>query len=186
MVRRDLQSLNDCALYEREAGLDAGSDAVPPTQQAIADLLDRKTAAIDALIERKQKILDLLAEKRTALINRAVTKGLDPSVPMKDSGVPWIGEIPEHWEKLSLRRVCRVQQGLQIPRSDRLTSPTSSAVEYITVRSIHAGGDAVREWVSGVSNRVIVHPSEILVSRTGATGAVFAGVSGAFHTTSSR
>ena len=73
-----------------------------PTQRAIADFLDRKTAAIDALIEKKQKLLDLLAEKRTALINRAVTKGLDPSVPMKDSGVPWIGEIPAHWE---VRRV---------------------------------------------------------------------------------
>ncbi|MBU1898003.1 hypothetical protein KKB55_09680 [Myxococcota bacterium] len=69
-----------------------------PTQKAIAAFLDRKTAAIDALIEKKQKLLDLLAEKRAALINQAVTKGLDPNVPMKDSGIPWIGEIPAHWE----------------------------------------------------------------------------------------
>lgn len=69
-----------------------------PTQRAIADFLDRKTAAIDALIEKKERLLELLAEKRAALIHRAVTKGLDPSVPMKDSGVPWIGEIPEHWD----------------------------------------------------------------------------------------
>lgn len=73
---------------------------LPPisTQKAIAAFLDRKTAAIDALIEKKQKLLDLLAEKRAALINHAVTKGLDPNVPLKDSGVPWIGEIPAHWE----------------------------------------------------------------------------------------
>lgn len=59
-----------------------------PTQRRIADFLDRKTAAIDALIEKKERLLALLAEKRAALIHRAVTKGLDPTVPMKDSGVP--------------------------------------------------------------------------------------------------
>jgi len=73
---------------------------VPPltAQKAIAGFLDRKTAAIDALIDKKQKLLDLLAEKRAALINQAVTRGLAPNVPMKDSGIPWIGEIPAHWE----------------------------------------------------------------------------------------
>ena len=77
----------------------------PSTQKAIAAFLDRKTAAIDALIEKKQKLLGLLAEKRAALINQAVTKGLDPDVPMKDSGVPWIGEIPAHWEVKRLKNV---------------------------------------------------------------------------------
>ncbi|MEL4381376.1 restriction endonuclease subunit S [Shewanella algae] len=67
-------------------------------QKAIAGFLDRKTAQIDALIAKKQSLLDKLAEQRTALISQAVTKGLDPSVPMKDSGVEWLGEIPEHWE----------------------------------------------------------------------------------------
>ncbi len=81
-----------------------------PTQKAIADFLDRKTAAIDSLIEKKQKLLELLAEKRAALINQAVTKGLDPGVPMKDSGIPWIGKIPAHWDIRKVahisRRVC--------------------------------------------------------------------------------
>lgn len=76
-----------------------------PTQKAIANFLDRKTAAIDALIEKKEKLLELLAEKRSALINQAVTKGLDPNVPMKDSGIPWIGEIPGHWEVKALKRL---------------------------------------------------------------------------------
>ncbi|MEQ8278965.1 MAG: restriction endonuclease subunit S [Deltaproteobacteria bacterium] len=80
---------------------------LPPisTQLDIADFLDRKTAAIDALIDKKQKLLDLLAEKRAALINHAVTKGLNPDAPMKDSGIPWIGEIPAHWELTRLRSV---------------------------------------------------------------------------------
>lgn len=74
-----------------------------PIQRAIADFLDRKTAAIDALIDKKQKLLDLLAEKRAALINQAVTKGLNPHAPMKDSGIPWIGQIPAHWEVKRLK-----------------------------------------------------------------------------------
>ncbi len=72
---------------------------VPPLeeQQAIASFLDRKTAQINDLITKKEELLKKLDEKRTALITRAVTKGLDPSAPMKDSGIEWIGEIPKHW-----------------------------------------------------------------------------------------
>lgn len=67
-------------------------------QHAIAAFLDRKTAQIDALIEKKQRQIKLLQEKRTSLISQAVTKGLNPHVKMKDSGVEWLGEIPAHWE----------------------------------------------------------------------------------------
>ena len=73
-------------------------------QTAIASFLDRETARIDALIAKKQQLIDLLQEKRTALISQAVTKGLDPGVPMKDSGVEWLGEIPAHWEAGVLKR----------------------------------------------------------------------------------
>ncbi len=69
-----------------------------PEQQAIAAYLDRQTAKIDALIARKQRLLDLLAEQRAALISQAVTKGLNPDVRMKDSGVAWLGQVPSHWE----------------------------------------------------------------------------------------
>lgn len=76
---------------------------IPPLQiqQAIADYLDRKTAGIGTLIADKQKLIDLLREKRQATINEAVTKGLDKTVKMKDSGIDWIGEIPAHWDVLS-------------------------------------------------------------------------------------
>lgn len=67
-------------------------------QKAIARFLDFKTAQIDALIAKKKILVEKLAEKRTALISHAVTKGLDPSAPMKDSGVEWLGEIPAHWQ----------------------------------------------------------------------------------------
>lgn len=66
-------------------------------QQAIANSLDHKIATLDALIEKKNHLISLLADKQTALIHRAVTKGLNPNVPMKDSGISWIGPIPAHW-----------------------------------------------------------------------------------------
>jgi|FLYL01.1.fsa_nt_gi type I restriction enzyme S subunit len=79
-----------------------------PIQRAIADFLDRETGRIDALMEKKRRLIELLEEKRSALITHTVTKGLDPTVPMKDSGIPWLGEIPEHWEILPLRRVAQL------------------------------------------------------------------------------
>ena len=85
----------------------------PPArvQRAIADFLDRKTAGIDALVEKKESLALTLAEKRQALIRRALTKGLDERVPTKPSGIASLGDIPRHWQVLSLRRIARVGQG---------------------------------------------------------------------------
>jgi type I restriction enzyme S subunit len=68
-----------------------------PEQRAIADFLDRETARLDALVAAKERWLELLAEKRRALITRAVTRGLNPKTPLKDSGIAWLGQIPKHW-----------------------------------------------------------------------------------------
>ncbi|PKN72800.1 MAG: restriction endonuclease subunit S [Candidatus Cloacimonetes bacterium HGW-Cloacimonetes-3] len=78
---------------------------IPPIQEqkAIAAFLDRETARIDALIQKKERLIELLKEKRIALITYAVTKGLDPKVKMKDSGIEWLGDVPEHWEVYRLR-----------------------------------------------------------------------------------
>ena len=74
-----------------------------PEQQAIAAFLDRETGKIDSLIERKEKLIELLKEKRTALISKAVTKGLNSNAKLKPSGVEWLGDTPEHWNKASLK-----------------------------------------------------------------------------------
>ena len=78
---------------------------LPPNegQARIADYLDRETARLDALIAAKERVLGLLAEKRRALITRAVTRGIDPRAPLRDSGIHWLGEIPAHWEVVRLR-----------------------------------------------------------------------------------
>lgn len=81
-----------------------------PEQTQIADFLDRKTAQIDEIIAKKEKMLTLLDEKKKAVINEAVTKGLNPNAKMKDSGIEWIGEIPENWE-VSKIKFCSGIQG---------------------------------------------------------------------------
>ena len=99
-------------------------------QQAIAAFLDRQTGTIDALIARKQQLLELLKEQRTAMISRAVTKGLNPKVKMKPSGVEWLGDVPEHWEVARLRRLSvRVTDGAHI-------SPDLSSQEYPFVSTV--------------------------------------------------
>jgi len=86
--------------------------APPSEQRAIAAFLDRKTERIDGLVAKKERLIELLQEKRAALITRAVTKGLDPTVPMKDSCVEWLGQIPASWSLARLKRlVTRVEQG---------------------------------------------------------------------------
>lgn len=89
---------------------------LPPLseQHAIAAFLDRETARIDMLVTKNERLIELLQEKRSALISWAVTKGLDPNVPMKDSGVEWLGEMPAHWEVLPLKRMASLRAGQAI------------------------------------------------------------------------
>ncbi|MDQ8194042.1 restriction endonuclease subunit S [Coraliomargarita sp. SDUM461004] len=79
-----------------------------PEQKQIARFLDDETGKIDALIEKQQALIALLQEKRQAVISHAVTKGLNPEAPMKDSGVEWLGDVPEHWEVASLKFYAQV------------------------------------------------------------------------------
>ena len=100
---------------------------IPPLseQLAIAAHLDRETTRIDGLVEKKTRFIELLREKRQALITHAVTKGLDPHAKMKDSGVEWLGEVPEHWEVKRTRQVvARIESGtsvnsIDVPASDQ-------------------------------------------------------------------
>lgn len=87
---------------------------IPPltAQRAIADYLDRETERADALLAEKGRLLGLLVEKRRAIITRAVTRGLNPHAPLRDSGLPWLGLIPEHWEVKRLKHVTtKMEQG---------------------------------------------------------------------------
>ena len=95
---------------------------LPPVeqQQKIANFLDHETAKIDTLIEKQQQLIALLKEKRQAVISHAVTKGLNPDVPMRDSGVEWLGEVPEHWVVMPLKYSVTFQRGHDLPAQHRI------------------------------------------------------------------
>jgi type I restriction enzyme S subunit len=88
-------------------------------QQKIADFLDHETAKIDTLIEKQQQLIKLLKEKRQAVISHAVTKGLNPNAPMRDSGVVWLGEVPEHWSVCKLKNIIdSLESGVSVNAAD--------------------------------------------------------------------
>lgn len=107
----------------------------PPLQEQtqIAQFLDYETAKIDLLIEKQQKLIELLKEKRQAVISHAVTKGLDPDVEMKDSGVEWLGEVPAHWEVKPLKFVATINDEA-LPEN---TNPNFE-FNYIDIGSVSA------------------------------------------------
>ena len=110
--------------------------APTPEQQKIANFLDHETAKIDTLIAKQEKLIELLKEKRQTVISHAVTKGLDPDAPMKDSGVEWLGEVPEHWV------VPRIKQIVDTPITDGPhETPTfvDSGVPFVSAEAVSKG-----------------------------------------------
>lgn len=140
-------------------------------QKKIADYLDQKTAEIDSLIEKNEKSIELLEEYRKSVISEAVTKGLDPNVPMKDSGVDWIGDIPEGWGVNKLKFLAYIQGG-STPSKDNLdywngdipwvsSGEVKSSVLFDT--SQHVSDLALQKC-----NNVLFHPgSVVMVVRSG-------------------
>jgi type I restriction enzyme S subunit len=160
--------------------------ATPPTteQSRILSFIDRETARIDALVAKKERLIELLQEKRRALITHAVTKGLDPNVPMKDSEVEWLGKIPAHWEVKRLWHLTpsdrRIMYGIVLPgpnvddgvpivkggdvsperlRLDRVNR-TTREIESGYARSRLRGGDLVYA-IRGSIGEVAIVPDEL-------------------------
>ncbi len=153
--------------------------AVPPLpeQRAIAVFLDRETAKIDALVAKKERLIKLLQEKRTALITRAVTKGLEPEVPMKDSGVEWPAKVPRHWE---LYRAKRLSSFVTSGSRGWATYYTDEGPLFLRIGNLRSGCiDLDLEDVQRVSppkgaegERTRVQAGDILISITALIGAV--------------
>jgi len=111
-------------------------------QRVIAAFLDRETAKIDSLIAKKEQLIELLQEKRAAIISNAVTKGLDPNVPMKDSGVDWVRKIPENWEVKQLKWLANLCAGYGI---------TSESIEEFGEYPVF-GGNGIRGFTSSYTH----------------------------------
>ena len=145
-----------------------------PEQQAIADFLDCKTAQIDALIEKKQRQIDLLQEQRIALINQAVTKGLNPNAPMKDSGVEWLAEIPNHWTMTTVRYYYDVKLGKMFDSNKQIE--TDFIKPYLRAANIHWNEILLDEvGVNEMSfsesqlERYSLKPGDLLITEGGVT-----------------
>ncbi len=123
-------------------------------QTTIASFLDRKTAEIDQIIAKKQKLIALYEEEKQAIINQAVTKGLDPNIKLKDSGVEWLGEIPEGWEVKKLKYIIKVNSGEGIKSED--IKPVGDFPVY--------GGNGI----VGYTNTFNSKDDDIIIGRVGA------------------
>ena len=108
-----------------------------PEQSAIATFLDRETTKIDALIAEQQRLIELLQEKRQAVISNAVTKGLNPDASMKDSGIEWLGEVPEHWGVVPLKRLAAIQTGVAKGKDN--SGKATISVPYLRVANVQDG-----------------------------------------------
>jgi type I restriction enzyme, S subunit len=115
-------------------------------QESIAHFLDRKTSQIDALIAKKEALLEKLDEKRTALISHAVTKGLDPNVPMKDSGVEWLGEIPKHW----IVSKARFASSIFVPQRNKPELNSDEGLPWVTMDDMSS--ERIKETLFKVSD----------------------------------
>jgi len=141
-------------------------------QFIIANFLDKKIAKIDELIEKDKKLIELLKEKHTALINHAVTKGLDPNVKMKDSGIQWVGEIPEGWEVRKLKHLLDKK-----PQYGANSAPESNEdkqdIRYVRITDIDDLGNLRKDSLAYLSKEDArgfeLKEGDILFARSGAT-----------------
>lgn len=138
---------------------------LPPTpeQKHIANYLDHKTQQIDTLTQKKQKQIDLLKEQRTAIINQAVTKGLNPDVKMKDSGIEWLGEIPEHWKVVKSKWVFRLFNGYAF-KGEYFSKENNTAPTLITPGNFNPDGGLY--FVEGKTTQYLgEYPKEFLLEK---------------------
>ena len=174
-IQFDRYSTNTALPSMTQEHLGNFSFAVPPARKERADIenfLDHETAKIDTLIEEQQSLIRLLQEKRQAVISHAVTKGLNPYAPMKDSGVEWLGEVPEHWEVNTISQVSqKITNGYVGPTRDILVE---SGVPYIQATHIKNGkvnfdnAYFVTDKWSNKHSKSILKKDDVLIVQTGA------------------
>jgi type I restriction enzyme S subunit len=154
-------------------GIASGWFPVPPVeeQKAIGQFLRRETARIDSLVKKKRRLIDLLREKRTALISRAVTKGLNPAAPMKSSGIPWVGEMPGHWQARRVKYIARIGNGSTPDRENadywwNGTHPWLNS-SVVNLEEVTAASDFVTDLALRECHLPHVTPPAVLVGITG-------------------
>ena len=145
-------------------------------QTQIARFLDHETARIDTLIEEQQRLIGPLKEKRQAVNSHAVTKGLNPTVPMKDSGVEWLGEVPEHWNVVAIKWLSPVLRGASPrPIDDPKYFDETGEYAWVRIADVSASDGTLRETTQtlsalGASLSVKIEPGDMFLSIAGTVG----------------
>jgi type I restriction enzyme S subunit len=138
-------------------------------QFAIAAFLDRETAKMDALIEEQERLIELLKEKRQAVISHAVTTGLNPNMPMKDSGIEWLGKVPAHWRIVSLKRIATIRYGIGEPPEYKEAGIPLIRATDVDAGRISPGGFVFVDPSDIPAHRVVwLSLGDIIVVRSGA------------------
>jgi type I restriction enzyme S subunit len=139
-------------------------------QNTIANFLDHETAKIDTLIDKQQQLIKLLKEKRQAVVSHTVTKGLNPGAAMKDSGVEWLGEVPEHWGKANIGQISTVKRGSGYQNIDMDIGDKDFAF-MLRISDIHKI-EPIKILKTHEVMRYTVEVGDILVAGTGATAGI--------------
>ncbi|MBP9930779.1 MAG: hypothetical protein KBF63_15990 [Rhodoferax sp.] len=164
-----IQNLDQSQYFDERGVFPSHADQVQ-----IATFLDRETAKIDALIAEQEKLLALLAEKRQATISHAVTRGLDPGVPMKDSGIAWLGEVPAHWEMRRLKTLSpAITVGIVVNPSDYVSDEGLPFIYGGDIREGNISLENCRRIAPGDSDmqpKTRLNAKDLLTVRVGAPG----------------
>ncbi|MBE3658679.1 hypothetical protein BOO92_18580 [Vibrio navarrensis] len=134
-------------------------------QQKIANFLDHETAKIDTLIAKQEKLIELLKEKRQAVISHAVTKGLNPQAPMKDSGVEWLGEVPEHWSVKGFNHCAKIRGGLVDPKLEQYKDLVLYAPNHIEKETGKVICKESADAQGADSNKYLCFKGEVIYSK---------------------
>lgn len=134
-------------------------------QQQIANFLDHETAKIDTLITKQEKLIELLKEKRQAVISHAVTKGLNPDAPMKDSGVEWLGEVPEHWSVKGFNHCAKIRGGLVDPKLEQYKDLVLYAPNHIEKETGKVIYKESADAQGADSNKYLCFKGEVIYSK---------------------
>ena len=170
-------NLNQYSLSAAQPGLSAGYISSlqvplpsPEEQDAIGNFLETEIARVDVLVAKQKQLIKLLKEKRQAVISQAVTKGLDPAVPMKDSGVQWLGEVPAHWMVAPMKMLAVVQTG--IAKGKAIGTEHQTTIPYLRVANVQDGFISLDDvqtlpMARGDVSRYLLRAGDVLMNEGG-------------------
>jgi type I restriction enzyme, S subunit len=151
-------------------------------QEKIISFLKQKVTSLNNLIQKKKKLSNLLFEQKIGILNRAVIQGLNKNIELKGVNYEFPSKIPKHWNIMPFRRICNLNQGLQIAQSQRFDITGENRFIYITIKYLNSDLSEINsDYIENPPTSVICKKTDVLMARTGGTGEVVTNAEGVFH-----